>query len=138
MIKQKEFAKRRLQLMEIVGKESVVIVRAAAQKIRNNDAHYAYRQDSDFLYLSGFSEPDAMIVLLPGGKGGRSILFCRERDSQREMWDGNMSGTEGAVEQFGFDEAFPISEMGNACPHYCMVVKGSIATLEKIRILTSF
>ena len=116
MIKQEEFAKRRLQLMEIAGDESVIIVRAATPKIRNNDAHYPYRQDSDFLYLSGFSEPDAMMVLLPQDKGGRSILFCRERDPQREMWDGLMAGTEGAVEQFGFDEAFPISEMEKRLP----------------------
>jgi len=116
MIKQKEFAKRRLQLMEIAGDDSVIILRAAAQKIRNNDVGYPYRQNSDFLYLSGFSEPEAMMVLLPEGKGGQSILFCRERDPHREMWDGLMTGTEGAVEQFGFDEAFPISEMEKRLP----------------------
>lgn len=116
MIKQKEFAKRRLQLMEIAGDDSVIIVRAAAQKIRNNDVGYPYRQDSDFLYLSGFSEPEAMMVLLPEEKGGRSILFCRERDPHREMWDGLMVGTQGAVEQFGFDEAFPISKMEKRLP----------------------
>jgi Xaa-Pro aminopeptidase len=116
MIKQKEYAKRRLQLMEIASEESVIIVHAAAQKIRNNDVGYPYRQDSDFLYLSGFSEPEAMMVLLPEEKGGHSILFCRERDPNREMWDGLMTGTEGAVEQFGFDEAFPISEMEKRLP----------------------
>ena len=102
--------------MEMAGEESVIIVRAAAHKARNNDVHYPYRQDSDFLYLSGFSEPEAMIVLLPEDKGGRSILFCRERDPHREMWDGMMAGTEGAVEQFGFDEAFPISEIEKRLP----------------------
>ncbi len=116
MIKQKEFAKRRLQLMGVAGAGSVIIVRAAAQKVRNNDVHYPYRQNSDFLYLSGFSEPDAMMVLLPQEKGSRSILFCRARDSHREMWDGLMTGTEGAVEQFGFDEAFPIGEMEKRLP----------------------
>jgi len=116
MIKQKEYAKRRLQLMEIAGEESVIIVHAAAQKIRNNDVGYPYRQDSDFLYLSGFSEPEALMVLLPEEKGGHSILFCRERDPDREMWDGLMTGTGGAVEQFGFDESFPISEMEKRLP----------------------
>jgi Xaa-Pro aminopeptidase len=116
MIKQKEFAKRRQQLMEIAGDEAVIIVRAATQKIRNRDAHYPYRQDSDFLYLSGFSEHDAMIVLLPRGISGHSILFCRERDPEREMWDGSMVGVEGAIEQFGFDEAFPVSEMKRRLP----------------------
>lgn len=116
MIKQKEFARRRNQLMEMAGVESVIILRAAAQKIRNNDAAYPYRQDSDFLYLSGFSEPESMIVLLPAKKGGHSIMFCRERDPTREMWDGVMSGIEGAVEDYGFDEAFPITEMNERLP----------------------
>ena len=116
MIKNKEFAKRRLRLMEMAGEDSVVIVRAAAHKVRNNDVQYPYRQDSDFLYLSGFSEPEAMIVLLPEDKGGRSILFCRERDAHREMWDGLMAGTKGAIEQFGFDEAFPINEIPQRLP----------------------
>jgi len=116
MIKQKEYAKRRSHLMEIAGDGAIVILRAATQKIRNNDANYPYRQDSDFLYLSGFSEPESMIVLLPPEKGGRSILFCRERDRHREMWDGNMAGLEGAVERFGFDEAFPIGEMKQRLP----------------------
>lgn len=102
--------------MDMVGHESVVIVRSAPHRIRNNDVRYPYRQDSDFLYLSGFSEPEAMIVLLPGGKDGRSILFCNERDAHREMWDGLMAGTEGAVEDFGFDEAFPISEAAEHLP----------------------
>lgn len=116
MIKTKEYKKRRQNLMEMVGEESVVIVRAAAHKVRNNDVHYPYRQDSDFLYLSGFSEPEAMIVLLPQGNKGRSILFCRERDSHREMWDGLMTGVEGAVDELGFDEAFPISETAKRLP----------------------
>jgi len=116
MIKMKEFARRRHQLMEMVGDESVVIVRAAVHKIRNNDAHYPYRQDSDFLYLSGFSEPEAMIVLLPEARGGRSVLFCREKDPHREMWDGQMAGTEGAKSAFGFDEAYPISETTQRLP----------------------
>jgi Xaa-Pro aminopeptidase len=116
MIKQKEYAKRRSQLMDIAGSGSVIIVRAAAEKIRNRDAAYPYRQDSDFLYLSGFSEPEAMMVLLPQDKGGEVIMFCRERDALREMWDGPRAGTEGAVAQYGFDEAFPISEAAQRLP----------------------
>ena len=116
MIKNKEYKKRRQRLMEIIGDESVVIVRAAAHKIRNNDVRYPYRQDSDFMYLSGFCEPEAMIVLLPQGQEGRSILFCRERDPHREMWDGLMAGVEGAVGQYGFDESFPISEVKQHLP----------------------
>ena len=116
MIKTKEYTQRRQRLMELVGDESVVIVRAAVHKIRNNDVYYPYRQDSDFMYLSGFSEPESMIVLLPHGKDCRSILFCCERDPHREMWDGLMAGTQGAIEQFGFDEAYPISETARRLP----------------------
>jgi len=116
MIKTKEYKKRRCRLMEMVGDESVVIVRAATHRIRNNDVRYPYRQDSDFLYLSGFSEPEAMIVLLPDDKDGRSILFCNERDPHREMWDGLMTGTDGAVGIFGFDESYPISETARHLP----------------------
>ncbi|MCW8926574.1 MAG: Xaa-Pro aminopeptidase [Xanthomonadales bacterium] len=116
MIKQKEYAKRRQQLMEFAGAGSVIIVRAASEKIRNRDAAYPYRQDSDFLYLSGFSEPEAIMVLVPEDKGGQSILFCRERDKLREMWDGERAGTEGAVAEYGFDEAFPITEMKQRLP----------------------
>ncbi len=116
MIKPKEFAKRRDHLMEMAGDDSVIIVRSAAEKIRNNDSRYPYRQDSDFMYLSGFNEPDAMLVMLPQEKSGHVIIFCRERDPQREMWDGLMAGTAGALEHVGADEAFPISEMKQRLP----------------------
>lgn len=102
--------------MELSGESSVIIVRSAPEKFRNNDAHYPYRQDSDFLYLSGFNEPDAMLVLLPEEKAGHCILFCRERDPQREMWNGLMAGTVGAVEQLGVDQAYPIAEMQQRLP----------------------
>lgn len=110
MIKQKEYARRRAQLMRMAGEDSIIILQAAPARIRNNDAHYPYRQNSDFLYLSGFREPEAMLVMLPGDKYGRSILFCRERDFQREMWDGRMVGLEQAVADYGMDEAYDIKE----------------------------
>jgi Xaa-Pro aminopeptidase len=116
VIKQAEYAKRRRNLMEIVGEGSVIIVRAAPVRIRNRDSAYPYRQDSDFLYLSGFSEPEAMLVMMPREKDGRSVMFCRERDPLRELWDGARAGTQGAVEQYGFDEAFPITEMKQRLP----------------------
>lgn len=116
MIKQKEYTRRRRQLMDIIGQDGVIILRSAPHKVRNNDANYPYRQDSDFLYLSGLSEPEAMIVLLPDGSDGRSVLFCRQRDRYREMWDGQMLGLEGAVETLGFDAAYPIDEMKRRLP----------------------
>ena len=110
VIKQKEYARRRRQLMRRAGEDSIIILQAAPARIRNNDAHYAYRQDSDFLYLTGFREHDALLVMIPDGDAGRSILFCRERDPTREMWDGRMVGLESAVEDYGMDEAFDIKE----------------------------
>jgi Xaa-Pro aminopeptidase len=111
VIKQKEYARRRRQLMRMAGADSIVILQAAPPRIRNNDVHYPYRQDSDFLYLTGFREHGALLVMIPGEGGGRSILFCRERDPEREMWDGPMTGLEAAVSDFGMDEAFDIGEM---------------------------
>ena len=92
MIKQKEYARRRRQLMRMAGEESIVMLQAAPARLRNNDVYFPYRQDSDFLYLTGFREHDALLVLLPEKKGGKSILFCRDRDPEREMWDGRMGG----------------------------------------------
>lgn len=110
MIKQSEYAKRRRHLAEMTGEGSVIIVRAAPEKIRNNDVHYPYRQDSDFLYLTGFREPGAMLVLIPGRADGEAVMFCRERDPKREMWDGPMAGPESAVADFGMDQSFSIDE----------------------------
>lgn len=116
MIKQKEYAKRRMQLMRMAGEDSIIIVCAAPERIRNNDVHYPYRQDSDFLYLTGFREPEALLVMIPDKEGGQSILFCRDRDPEREMWDGPMAGLRGAVSEIGMDEAFAREEIGRRLP----------------------
>jgi Xaa-Pro aminopeptidase len=111
VIKAKEYARRRRQLMRMAGEDSIIILQAAPPRIRNNDVHYAYRQDSDFLYLTGFREPSALLVMVPDGGGdGKCILFCRNRDPEREMWDGRMAGLESAVSDFGMDEAYDITE----------------------------
>jgi Xaa-Pro aminopeptidase len=113
MIKQKEYARRRRQLMRMAGEDAIVILQAAPARIRNNDAHYAYRQDSDFLYLTGFREHNAVLVMVVDDdvEAGRCILFCRERDATREMWDGRMVGLENAVREYGMDEACDIREL---------------------------
>jgi Xaa-Pro aminopeptidase len=111
VIKQKEYARRRRQLMQMAGDDSIIIVQAAPAKIRNNDVYFPYRQDSDFLYLTGFREHDAILVLVPGSGDGKSILFCRERDPDREMWDGRMIGLEAAVSEFGMTEAYDIKQV---------------------------
>jgi Xaa-Pro aminopeptidase len=112
----KEFARRRRQLMRMAGRDAIVIVPAAAEHLRNNDAHYPYRQDSDFHYLTGFGEPDAVLALVPGRPQGEVILFCRERDRTREQWDGYRAGQEGAVAEFGMDDAFPIEDIDDILP----------------------
>ena len=116
MIKPAEFARRRRQLMRMAGGDAILILPAAAERIRNNDSHYPYRQDSDFWYLSGFQEPDAVLVLVPGRKHGEQLLFCRERDPEREAWDGPRAGQEGAVETFGMDDAYPIADLDEILP----------------------
>jgi len=116
LIKQSEYARRRRHLAEMAGEGSVVIVRAAPERIRNNDVHYPYRQDSDFLYLTGFREAGAMLVLVPGRKDGEAVMFCRERDPKREMWDGPMAGLEGALADYGMDQAFGIGEAEKRLP----------------------
>jgi Xaa-Pro aminopeptidase len=110
VIKQKEYARRRRQLMRMAGGDSIIIMQAAPTKLRNNDVYFPYRQDSDFLYLTGFREHDAMLVLVPGADDGTSILFCRDRDPEREMWDGRMVGLEAAVSEFGMDQAHDIKQ----------------------------
>ena len=116
MIKQKEYAKRRLQLMRMAGEGSVIIVCAAPARFRNSDVHYPYRQNSDFLYLTGFRESDAILVMTPDEGEGNCVLFCRERDPEREMWDGRMAGLGGAVKDFGMDQAFAYEEIGKRLP----------------------
>ena len=116
MIETKEFVRRRRQLMRMAGRDAIVIVPAAPERVRSNDSHYPYRQDSDFHYLSGFPEPDAVLALIPGREQGETILFCRERDAERERWDGARAGTEGAVARYGFDDAFPIDDIDDILP----------------------
>ncbi len=116
MIKQKEYAKRRQQLMRMAGEDSIIILCAAPARFRNSDVQYPYRQDSDFLYLTGFREPQATLVMIPEKNGGRCILFCRERDPEREIWDGPMAGLHGAVSHFGMDEAFAHEDIGQRLP----------------------
>jgi Xaa-Pro aminopeptidase len=112
----KEFARRRRQFMRMIGKNAIAILPAAPVRHRNGDIEYAYRQDSHFYYLSGFAEPDAVAVLVPGRPQAEYLLFVRERDAVRESWDGARAGTEGAVEHFGADDAFPIADIDEILP----------------------
>ncbi|WP_460732441.1 aminopeptidase P N-terminal domain-containing protein [Lysobacter tyrosinilyticus] len=116
IIPSRTYARRRKQLMRMAGDEAILILPAAKEVVRSRDTHYPYRQDSDFWYLTGFAEPDAVLVLVPGRKHGETLLFCRERDAEREAWDGPRHGPEGAVEAFGFDDAYPIGDLDDILP----------------------
>ena len=112
----KALSRRRRQLMQAAGDGAILVLPAAPERIRSRDTHYPYRQDSDFWYLTGCDEPDAVLVLVPGRKHGEAILFCRERDPEREGWDGPRLGPDGAVELLGMDDAYPISDIDDILP----------------------
>jgi Xaa-Pro aminopeptidase len=112
-----EFAKRRKQLMQQIGSDGIVILKAAPSVVRNHYHEYPYRQNSDFYYLTGFNEPEAVLVLAPKRKNGEFILFNRVRDREKEIWDGHRAGQEGACKEFGADQAFPIDELEKQLPH---------------------
>ncbi|MEJ2654945.1 MAG: aminopeptidase P N-terminal domain-containing protein, partial [Acidihalobacter sp.] len=115
-INAKEFARRRRQLMRMMGDGAIAVLPAAPVRVRNRDADYRYRQDSDFLYLTGFPEPEAVAVLIPGRPQGEYILFCRERNPEMETWNGRRAGQTGAVEQYGADDSFPIDDIDEILP----------------------
>ena len=110
------YARRRKQLMRIAGDDAILVLAAAPERIRSRDTHYPYRQDSDFWYLTGFSEPESVLVLVPGRRHGEALLFCRERDPDREAWDGPRLGPEGAVDALGMDDAYPIDDLDEILP----------------------
>ena len=115
-ISKAEFARRRKTLMAHMEPNSIAIVPAAPERPRSRDTEYHYRQDSDFLYLSGFEEPKAVLVLIPGREHGEYVLFVRERNREREIWDGYRAGPEGACSEFEADDAFPIDDIDDILP----------------------
>ncbi|HEX5678705.1 MAG TPA: Xaa-Pro aminopeptidase [Alcanivorax sp.] len=115
-IRLQEFQRRRRELMEQMEPNSIAILAAAPERTRNRDVEHPYRQDSDFWYLSGFPEAEAVMVLLPGREHGEYVLFCRERDRAREIWNGYRAGPEGAVADYGADDAFPINDIDDILP----------------------
>lgn len=115
-ISKQEFARRRKTLMEHMEPNSIAIVPSAEVKARNRDADYPFRQDSDFYYLSGFNEPRAVLVLVPGRSHGETVMFCRERNKDKETWDGYIAGPEGVCQDYGVDDAFPIEDIDDILP----------------------
>ena len=95
---------------------AIAIVPASTVKVRNRDVEFDYRQDSDFMYLTGFLEPEAVAVFVPGRSQAQFILFCRERDMEMETWNGRRAGQQGAIEHYGADDAFPIGDIDEILP----------------------
>lgn len=107
------YAQRRAALINKMQR-GIAIIPAAPEVLRNGDAHYPYRFDSSFYYLTGFTEPEALLVLIASqgsDSQAQAILFCREKNLEREIWDGHRCGPDAAREQFGFDAAYPIAQL---------------------------
>lgn len=115
-MRQSEFKKRRKLLMEQIGPGNIGIIAGAGTRVRNRDVDYPFRQDSDFYYLTGFNEPNALAVFLPGRKQGQYILFCQEFDEKKALWEGSHAGLEGATRDYGADDAFPIEDLDDILP----------------------
>lgn len=110
------FANRRKRVLDAI--EGVAVIPAAPVTIRNNDVEHDYRQDSDLFYLTGFDEPESVLILSNAHADHRSVLFVRPRDPEREVWDGARAGVEGAKERYGVDATFPIEELGDKLGGY--------------------
>ncbi|MCC6075012.1 Xaa-Pro aminopeptidase [Pseudomonas sp. GCM10022188] len=115
-IAQSEYARRRQALIQQMAPGSIALLPAAAMQIRNRDVEHTYRQDSDFQYLTGFPEPEAVLALIPGREHGEYVLFCRERNPERELWDGLRAGQDGAMRHYGADNAFAIDSIDEVLP----------------------
>ena len=116
MLQTHDFKRRRQQLLRALKKNSVAIIASAPASIRNRDVEYPFRQHSDFHYLTGFHEPEAVVVLAPGRKAGEYVLFCREFDPEKAVWTGKHAGLEGARAEHGAEEAFPIESLHEQLP----------------------
>ena len=110
-ITNREFKKRRKELMARMEPNSIGLLSSAPECLRNNDAEYQYRQSSDFYYLTGFSEPQAIMALVPGRRQGEVILFCREKDIEKELWTGFILGPDEAINNLEIDDAYPIADV---------------------------
>jgi Xaa-Pro aminopeptidase len=115
-IQANEYRRLRTVLMGWMSEGSVAVLPAAPARIRNRDSEYLYRQDSDFYYLTGYNEPDALLVLCPGRAHGEVIVFCRERDARSELYDGERVGPDRAAQMLGVDDAFPIDDLDDILP----------------------
>jgi Xaa-Pro aminopeptidase len=112
-----EFDRRRKAFVEKMG-DGVAVFPSSPLAYRTGDQDFDFRQDSDLYYLTGFEEPESLLVLAPGHKTEKSVLFVRPRNRDREIWEGRRSGPEGAVRDFHVDAAYPIDELGKRIGEY--------------------
>lgn len=111
-----EYPKRRQELIDTLGENSAIIVAAGGEKTRNADTHYRFRVDSDFYYLTGFNEPEAVFLLRPGMDCGASVLFCHEKDPAFEQWEGKRLGPSMAPAELSIAQAFPLKDINEHMP----------------------
>lgn len=126
-----EFAARRRSLMHLVGQDALVILLGAKNIIRNGDSCFPFRQHSDFFYLTGFCEPDAIALLAPGYPEGEFILFNRSKDPSLAIWHGEIAGQEGAVEVFDADKAYDIRQFWECLPSFLNMYNTIVAPFEQ-------
>ncbi len=109
-------AARRQRFASAIGARAAAVFAATPESTRSNDTHFRYRPSSDLVYLSGFVEPECVLVLRPGAESERLVMFVRPRDPERETWDGRRAGLEGAQREYGADVAYPIAELAQRLP----------------------
>ena len=112
------FRKRREHFIRAIGEGAVAIIPSAPIAIRSNDVEFIYRQDNDFYYLTGFTEPESVAVFAPGHPDGEFVMFVLPRDKERETWTGRRAGVEGAMLDYGADKAYTIEEFERVVPRY--------------------
>ena len=112
----KEMRTRRKELMAQMEPNSIGLVPSAPPSFRNNNAEYLYRQNSDFYYLTGFAEEHALLALIPGRKQGEVVLFCQEKNKEKELWTGILMGPDAAIQNLAIDDAYPIADIDDILP----------------------
>ena len=113
---QKEYQQRRKALMRQIGRGNIALIASASNQTRNNDVEFPFRQESDFHYLTGFDEPEAVALFIPGRKKGEYILFCREYDKQKALWTGEYAGLDSARADYRADQALAIDQLDERLP----------------------
>ncbi len=115
-IQPEEYRQRRERLMAKLPSHAALLVPGASLMTRSHDSEYPFRQQSDFYYLTGLQEPEALLLLLPGRAEGQSVVFCQDRDPTLEAWTGRRLGAQGVVSQHGLDQAFENAERDALLP----------------------